>query len=137
MRYIVGFILVVLLSCKSSSNKSSQMDFPSGKYQVTTLNHENYKPAKDYILNVDAEKNNINGTFDCNTFNIGFERNGNEVKFGYAMATKMYCEGDMHNESSFLNSTQSISTYTYKKGELVFYDSNKGVILELKHVESE
>jgi len=137
MRYIISFVLVVFLSCKSSSNTSGQMEFPSGQYQVVALNHENYKPAKDYILNVSAEENTINGTFDCNTFTIDFERNENEVKFGYGMATKMYCQDQMHNEDSFFRSTQDITTYTYKKGVLVFYNSNKDVILELKLVESE
>jgi heat shock protein HslJ len=113
------------------------MEFPSGKYQVVTLNHENYKPAKEYILNVSAEKNSINGTFDCNTFNVDFERNGNEVKFGYGMATKMYCEGNMHNESSFFKSTQDITTYTYKEESLIFYNAVKEVVLELKFIESE
>lgn len=115
----------------------SQMDFPTGKYQVVSLNNENFKPLKDYILNVNSEENSINGTFDCNTFTIDFERDGNQVKFGYGMATKMYCEDKMHNEDAFFKSTQNMTVYTYKKGELVFYNSAEGVILKLKLVESE
>ena len=113
------------------------MDFPTGKYQVVVLNNENYKPQKEYILNLSAEENRINGTFDCNTFTIDFERNENVVKFGFGMATKMYCEDNMHNESAFFKSTQSITSYDYNKGNLKFYDSDNQVILELKYMDSE
>ncbi len=137
MKYAVSFLLVMFLSCKSNSQAAGQMDFPSGKYAVVSLKHEMYSPQKDYILNVNSEENSISGTFDCNTFTIDFERNGNKVKFGYGMATKMYCEENMHNENAFFKSTQGISTYSYQQGKLKFYDNNKDVILELKLVKSE
>jgi len=137
MKYAVSFILVLFSSCKSISKATGQGDFPTGKYQVVKLNNEMYKPYKDYILNVSSDENSINGTFDCNTFTIDFERNGNVVKFGYGMATKMYCDGKMHNESAFFKSTQNMTSYSYSKGELVFYNMDKEVILELKLVESE
>ena len=137
MKHFLIVFVSLFLACKSSSGTAEPMNFPSGKYKVVHVNFENYKPQKDYVLNVSFENNTIGGTFDCNTFNIGFERNGNAVKFGFGMATKMYCEGNMHNESAFLKSTQSVTTYNYADEKLTFYNTNEQVVIQLKFIEGE
>ncbi len=137
MRYVFTLLFVLILSCKTTSGIAQAEDFPSGKYQLTSLNVDTFKSLKDYILNVSFEKNSISGTFDCNTFSIDFERNESKVKFGYGMATKMYCEGKMHNENAFFKGTSSIARYAYKKEQLVFYNDNNEVVMELKFLESE
>ena len=137
MKYFLSLTIVFLMSCNSTSKAINATKFPSGKYQVVSLHIDTYKPQKDYTLSVNSETNSIGGTFDCNTFSVDYEINEDTLKFGYAIATKMYCEDNMHNENAFFQATQSISSYVYNKGRLTFYNDLKDVVLELKFLENE
>ncbi len=124
------------MSCKTASNKANQ-EFPSGKYKIVSLNAEKYKAKNDYFVNINSEEKRIGGKFDCNNFTVDYEKEKNTINFGYAISTKMYCEGQMHNENAFFGKLNAIKTWGYKNQTLKFLDENNNLIVELKYVKDE
>ena len=137
MKTILFLPIFIIFSCKSSFKSANNEDFPSGKYKVETVSNEKFKALKEYTINLNAEENRIGGTFDCNTFSCDFEKNEGTIKFGYAVATKMYCEGKMHNESAFFVTLREITNYSYKKGKLKLFNAEGDQLLELNLSDSE
>lgn len=137
MKYILTTFICLILSCKSASGTSASGEFPSGEYKVVSVKNDDFKPYKDYVLKLNSEEKRLEGTFDCNKFSVNYEKEGDSVKFGFAMATKMYCEGKMHNENAFVSVLNSITSYTFKKSTLTFLDKDENTIIELELVENE
>jgi len=137
MKYVLTTFICLVLSCKSASGTSESGEIPSGEYKVVSVKSDDFKPLKDYILRLNAEERQLGGIFDCNTFSVNYEKDNNAIKFGYAMATKMYCEGKMYNESAFTRVLNSITSYTFKKNVLRFLDQDNNTIIELELVENE
>jgi len=124
------------MACKSASTQINY-DFPSGKYKIMSLNAENYKAKKDYFVNINTEENQLGGKFDCNNFNVDYQKAEDSISFGYAVATKMYCEGQMHNENAFLSKLKAMKTLSYQNETLKFFDEKNNLIVELKYVKDE
>jgi heat shock protein HslJ len=138
MKTVLASIILLLFSC-NSSKKSAQSDmkeFPSGKYEVLELKAEKYNPKKTYTININTEEQRIGGTFDCNTFSCEYEKNGNNLEFGFAVATKMYCEGNMHNENAFMGKLRILKSFEYDGEILKLFNEDNQMILKLKKVES-
>lgn len=111
-------------------------DFPSGTYEILELKSEKYKPNKTYTININTEEKRINGVFDCNTYSCNYEKEDQNIDFGFAMATKMYCKGEMNNEDAFFGKLNSLKSYGYVDDILTFYDENEKMILKLKRQKS-
>lgn len=136
MKLILTAFTLVLFSCNSTKKSANVKDFPSGKYDVLELKAEKFKAEKTYTININTEEKRIAGTFDCNNFSCEYERDGQNIDFGYAIATKMYCEGMMHNENAFFSKLNSLKTFKYDGEELSFFNEEDELILKLKKQKS-
>ena len=132
MKMIVSSLLVILFSCNSTKKTVAQENFPTGTYEVLELKAEKFKPKITYTINIDAEKQRMSGTFDCNTFSSEYNIDGENIEFGYAMSTKMYCEGNMHNEDAFLGNLNNFNNFKFNGDILEFFNDKNEMILKLK-----
>lgn len=111
-------------------------EFTSGDYQILELKAEKFKPLKPYTLRINVEDQRISGVFDCNNFSSEYEKDGQNIKFNYAMSSKMYCEGNMHNENAFFSKLKDLNTFSFDGEILKLYDKSENMILKLKKQES-
>lgn len=136
MKLMMSSFILVLFSCNASKATQELKEFPSAEYEVIELNDENFKLNKPYTININAEEQKIGGTFDCNTFSSKYEKDEKTIDFGYAMSTKMYCEGKMANENTFFKSLNKIKNFKYDDEMLEFFDDENKLILKLKRIKS-
>lgn len=137
MKIITTSFFLILFSCNSANVTGSIQNFPSGTYELVEFKADNFKPEKTYTINVDTNKHSIGGKFDCNSFFSDYERDGENINFGYPISTKMYCEGKMNNENAFFKQLKAISTFKYQNETLKFFGGNNGLIVELKYLSDE
>ena len=137
MKILSVLLFITFLSCKTSEMKSSQEMFTSGKYEVLSMDGMQFSEQEDYKIRIDTTKKYLSGKFDCNEFGVEYDlTENNTLNFGFARATKMYCEGEMDLENKFFRIVNSMTIFKYKKGELSFYNTNKDLVLKLKKIES-
>jgi heat shock protein HslJ len=132
MKMILTAMILVLFSCNSTKNTADMKEFPSGTYEVVTLNAKNFKAKETYKLNINTEKQSIGGTFDCNTFTCDYKIENQQIEFGFAISTKMYCEGAMQNEEAFFRNLRSLTSFKYDGNILQFFNEDNEMILKLK-----
>lgn len=71
-----------------------------------------------YII-LDPEGSKLNGHSGCNNFNGTYKLDeGLRISFGPIMATKMYCENNMVNESAFLSIFEQVDNYSIYENSL-------------------
>lgn len=71
-----------------------------------------------YII-LDPEGSKLNGHSGCNNFNGTYKLDeGLRISFGPIMATKMYCENNMINESAFLSIFEQVDNYSIYENSL-------------------
>jgi len=136
MKLIFSSIILVFFSCNSTKKASKMQYFPSGEYDILEFNAKEFNAQKTYSLKINAEEQRISGKFDCNTYSCKYEKDGQNIDFGFAIATKMYCEGQMHNENAFFGKLNSIKNFDYNGEFLKFFDDKQTMILKLKKQES-
>jgi heat shock protein HslJ len=68
---------------------------------------------------------------------VEYEKEKNSINFGYAISTKMYCEGKMHNENAFFGKLNAIKTFSYQNKTLKLFSEENDLIVELKYVKDE
>jgi len=139
MKLIYTSLIVILFACNSAkkSAQAQSKDLESGIYEIVELKSDQYKANETYTINLNAEENRISGKFDCNNFSCDFTKEGNNIEFGYAMATKMYCEDQMYNEEAFFGKLRSLKTYQFDGETLSFSNEEGEMILKLKKTNNE
>ncbi len=136
MKMILSSLILVFFACNSTKKSVNMQDFPSGEYDILELNAKDFKPQKTYTISIDAKEQRISGKFDCNNYSCKYEKDGQNIDFGFAVATKMYCEGQMHNENALFGKLNSIKNFEYNGEFLKFFDEKQTMILKLKKQES-
>lgn len=125
------------MSCKTFNMKSSKENFTNGKYQVLSLKEKEFSDKDDYKIFIDTTQQYISGKFDCNNFSVEYEiKEDNTLDFGFAKATKMYCEGEMDLENKFFGILNDVTYFKYNDGDLSFYNKNKDLVLKLKKIKN-
>ncbi len=136
MRSLSLVFFFILFACKTTEVKSSK-PFTSGKYLMTKLNDHSYSKADDYKINIDTTQNSLSGIFDCNNFNVNYNiKEDNNIEFGYATSTKMYCDGKMALENEFFRMLNTLKIFKFEDNVLSFYNENETLVLKLKKLKS-
>jgi heat shock protein HslJ len=132
---IITSAILVLFSCLSTKKSIKNQDFPSGNYLVLSLEDKTFSEKDKYIINIDTNQKRLGGKLDCNTFGTNYTlKDDNSIEFGYAMSTKMYCEGKMEIENRFFKKLNSMKFYKFEDDYLSFYDDSNSLILKLKRI---
>lgn len=135
MKMILSSVILILFSCNSTKKSTGMQDFPTGNYEIMEFNAENFEPQKTYIIKINAEEQRISGQFDCNNYSAEYEKDGQNIDFGFAVASKMYCEGEMKNENAFFGKLTKLKSFEFEDEILKFFDQEEKMILKLKKQE--
>jgi len=93
-----------------------------GNWKVSELiGVESLSKSPTLIINFDAKK--ISGNAGCNSYGTDFSIEGDQLKFGIPVATKMMCT-NMNIERVFFDCLQNTSYYKYIDGNLMFYSKD-------------
>ncbi|MBQ0787128.1 MAG: META domain-containing protein, partial [Oceanihabitans sp.] len=106
MKFITILLTVFALeSCgntKAATNlqnntEAKQTETLSGKYMISSFIDNTEIPENSH-LNFDATTNRVSGFAGCNNFSADYSTEGNTMKFGVFMSTKMQCKRFMDVE---------------------------------------
>ncbi len=107
-------------------------NFPSGDYELIDFKSEKFNNTKDYVVKINAEEQRIGGKFDCNSYSVEYQKEGNDIDFDYAISTKMYCEGEMTNENVFFGKLNDMKSFEFDGEFLTLFNEEKEMLLKLK-----
>jgi len=107
MKYISLILLLFTISNCNSTKKMNEKDKsaqifvePNGTYLVTSLYNKDVSEHK-LTLKFDSSTKQISGFSGCNTYSCGYTLENKKIGFGFAMASKMYCEKTADLEKEF------------------------------------
>ncbi len=113
--------LVKVIYKEKSEMPEEKLSF-NGNWKVSSLiGLDNL--SKSPTLNIDHIKKQISGNAGCNSYGVDFSIEGNQIKFGIPVATKMMCS-NMKVEKTFFNCLQNTSQYKLVDGKLKLYSKD-------------
>lgn len=135
------FSLTVLISCGSSTKKSStsknmsnSTDFIEASYNVISFNQQN---AENYNLSimVSPKENLITGFSGCNNFQYTYTLKGEKLDLGLVVTSDMYCEETQKLENEFLGQVSKSTRFSIDGDELILTNEKKEVLVKAKRIE--
>jgi heat shock protein HslJ len=87
-------------------NGSWELNYVSG----ARIAFDGLYPGKKPTITFKLPDTKASGNSSCNNYNITFSIDGNNIKFGDPMSTKMACEGN--GEAAFFNTLKTVSKYS-------------------------
>lgn len=122
-------VVVILFSCKTTKNTKKEFMLHEN-YKVVKLNGiEELKINPTIAFNFDTNK--ASGMAGCNRYNVDFTKDGNKLKFGIAIATKMYCT-NMDIEKAFFQNLSKITHFNKKDTTVQLLDKSDTVLMVLE-----
>ncbi len=133
MKYLTVILVSLILSNTTTCNKKNetiaqkqekadQVDQKS-KFYITTVNGKDVSNEKLYII-FDEQKSIASGYSGCNGFSCKYTiKNDSIVSFGYAKATKVYCEKKQELENNFFKALIESKTKIIQNNTLVLKNS--------------
>lgn len=117
------FTAFIFAACSSSEQISTLATFENTKWVLANLDGKaptsNLK-GQPYITFV-SSTGNVNGNAGCNTFSGSYTSSGNSLTFSPIAATKMFCDGAMDFEQSFLSLINECDSYLVSNNILTLY----------------
>lgn len=87
-------------------------------------------------MEINVTENRVSGKDACNSYGAEIKTlNDNDIEFGMAMATKMYCQETMSIADAFHKAFNQVKHFQYKEGFLYLMNEERKVILTLKKVD--
>ena len=84
-------------------------------------------PTADLLLTLQFERFQAVGFGGCNNFHTSFERNGNNLNFGFVTSTAKECElppGVLVQEAAYFDALEAISMYQIEDSKLTMFDNS-------------
>jgi heat shock protein HslJ len=75
--------------------------------------------GKPLTLRLDPATSRANGFAGCNSFGGSFELDGEKLKFGPMISTKMFCESSQEIEDAYLAALAAVASWQLKDGTLI------------------
>ncbi len=134
--YLISGLLI--FSCSSSTNQinTSNDSFTNTRWVLRVLNDRKVfipESRKEIYIIFTNDKNKFHGNAGCNDFFGEFNENKNYIKMKAIARTRMYCEGQMDVEESFIKALETTSKFLINGNKLSLYDSAK-IIAKLEAV---
>lgn len=82
-------------------------------------------------MQIDIEKNRVNGYSGCNQFFSDLTVESNSILFGNVGSTRMMCQ-DMTVEDAFFAAVGKIATYKFEDENLILLSEDKEELMTLK-----
>ncbi len=131
MKILATFILLFGLSCNGSKDISKQdaMAELGGTYNIVAMGSDDMS-GKSMTLVFDPATSGISGSSSCNKLFGSYSAEGETLSFSKIGMTKMYCDGKMDVEQSFLQAMQAVNNYNFN-GDQVQLRNDDIVLLTL------
>jgi heat shock protein HslJ len=137
LKWMIPALVLILASCKAQKqNEMASQKLVNQKYTITEINNQDVSDSK-LTLKVNTENKTISGFSGCNNYSFNYKVNEGVLDLGYAMATKMYCEGAMELENLFFKTTSAASQFERTTEYIVLKSKEGDVILRAKTKDSE
>ncbi|WP_452232718.1 META domain-containing protein [Lacinutrix sp. MEBiC02595] len=144
MKFIT--ILLTFLALESCGNtkatantedniKAKQTETLSGKYMISSFIDNKELPENSH-LNFDATNNKVSGFAGCNNFSATYSTEGNTIKFGTFMSTRMHCKRYMDIEQNFLKILEGTTNFSVDNNILTLRNNKKDFIFATKNLNS-
>ena len=119
--------LIKIMSEKRSQIKSKQLGI-NGKWKVSKLMGVQALEAIP-TLNIDLEAKKVSGNAGCNNYSASFTVDQDQISFGLAMATKMFCS-NMAIEKEFFEKMNMARSFKLLDKKLTFLDADDQMLFE-------
>lgn len=144
MKFIT--ILLTVFALKSCGNTKAaanmqdnievkQTESLSGKYGITSF-IKNAELPENIHLNFDETTNRVSGFAGCNNFSGDYSVEGNNIKFGPFISTKMYCKRFMDVELSLLKTLEEATSFSLENNTLTLKNNKEDLIFANKNISS-
>ena len=119
---LMAFALKSCGNSKATTNiqddmEMNQTEILSGTYNITLVGNNKDLPENIH-LNFDETKNRVSGFAGCNNFSGDYNIDGDIIKFGALMSTKMFCKRFMDIEQHVLKALEQTNTFSIKDNTL-------------------
>ncbi|HRE40540.1 MAG TPA: META domain-containing protein [Ignavibacteria bacterium] len=115
---------MIFAGCSSSSDTSYTVaSFENTKWVIANIDGKAPSSSvtnQPYIV-FTGTTGNVSGNSGCNTFSGSYTSSGNSLTFSPIAATKMFCDGAMDFEQSFLNLLNECDSYLVSNNILTLY----------------
>lgn len=144
MKFITILLTVfVLESCgntKAATNlqnnkEAKQTETLSGKYMISSF-IDNTELPENIHLNFDATTNRVSGFAGCNNFSTSYSTEGNTIKFGTFMSTKMMCKRFMNVEQNLLKTLEKTTSFSVENNVLTLKNGKEDLVFATKNTTS-
>ena len=126
------------LSACDADDQSVNTQITEVTWHLTTINGTDASTGTD-VNSVDlilSESDGTAGGFSgCNRYTTAFELSGEELSFGLIAGTRMFCEGNMDLESSYLAALEKVERLASSDEYLHLLDASGSVILAFSRSE--
>ena len=127
-------VCLITFSCKTTdmtSKKQESAELQNANYQVVLLQKSDLN-QHEITLNLDVKENSINGNASCNDYRFEFKMKGKEIIIKPGIATKMYCEGKMKTERSFMKLMSQVKYIAQSDENLYLKNSDNQLLIKAK-----
>lgn len=144
MKFITILLTVFALeSCgntKATTNlenniEAKQTEILSGKYMISSF-IDNKELPENIHLNFDATTNRVSGFAGCNNFSTSYSTEGNTIKFGVFMSTKMQCKRFMDVEQNLLKTLEKATSFSVENNVLTLKNGKEDLVFAAKNTAS-
>jgi len=104
-----------------------QTETLSGKYTITLLSGKTELPENMH-LTFDATENRVSGFAGCNNFSGEYSTDGETIKIGPLVSTKMACKRFMDVENHTFKVLEQVSMFSVKDGKMQLGDKQSLLI---------
>jgi len=137
-------ILLTVFALKSCGNQKAtasmqdeinakQTEILSGTYNINLVANNKELPEKIY-LTFDETKNRVSGFAGCNNFSGAYTVDGNSLKIGEMVSTKMHCKRFMDVEQNVLKALGQVSSFSIKDNVLNLKNESSNLLEAKKQV---
>ena len=127
-------ICLGFLSCKTadmSKSKSTSAELQTASYQVESIKGvELEKQTISIFLN--TEEKAVSGNATCNDYRFNYEIDNDQIKMNRGISTKMYCEGKMEKERSFMSQLGKVKYLSQTEKMLYLKDAENKLLIKAK-----
>ncbi|MGI8469151.1 MAG: META domain-containing protein [Pyrinomonadaceae bacterium] len=114
-------LLRVLARVKAENNPTAMTQNLSGVEWKLTRVEGNPVESEKAAIRFDEQNNRVNGSGGCNSFGGKLTKNGNEIKIGQVISTKMACvnRDTMQVENDFFRNLERVTKYEISGNKLM------------------
>ncbi|GBU08198.1 hypothetical protein AwDysgo_15290 [Bacteroidales bacterium] len=128
LSFIICALALVFFACSSTKGGSKSVGIKGVEWKLVSIKDKNSeaqltpKGEKIPTLKIEADDSGTDrasGLAGCNRYSSSLTLSGSSIKFGAAVATRMFCIENMDIEDAMLDAIAQTDAYAIKDGKLM------------------